>query len=688
MSGYDSAAAAALPDPPDDPAVVAAAATVVAAAASSVSAHSGRLKRCRAAMHPAWHSRDGDAALAEVDRLAHYGNRGAAALRTAASALRAYEHALADARDRIIRVRAAYADVLSERDKQLAAATAIHDKEPADMAGAHVRSIDQRATAAAAALQSQRRWIDLDLATVSARSAAALREATGLLHTAPHRSTVIAALRARLPVWGDAMVRAEAARAASQISSGDRTPEQLAALMARYDTWRDDPTFAAALLRALGVDRYRHLLTRGLPAAYLPTEQRTIDRIYAFLGAVLAAGSREPTRLPAGWIDGLLEGVGESAYEVRRGLGLALRHGRYGEEALGAIVPAMLRASSDLGDVFDAPVDYDDPLVGALTALATNSAAAQRVLADPETVSSLLARAWPQDRGAALGAAIAAVGASHTDTGGHAAEAIVAGVGHRAGRIPANSASGLGTLLGDYIEDVNLSLIDPNGDATTALDVRPHMPTGGSHAHFDRVALAHALFAAMRSSSGTVYIYSHQAAFAVALYFTKEAKEASGALHTIAKNYGRLAAIHQDAVLAQAREANAADNEQLQNRLVWIQMATTVLGVIPLPKLPMILAQGAGQARGLGTSWVADQLRRKFFSKPLDSYSAQQLSEATHVAHSEEVRSKLLINWLARAAERDGRAGWGEITAEVLASDAFQAGQEDVNGSLLHEMRH
>lgn len=686
MSGYDSAAASSLPGPPDDPAEVAAAATVVAATATSVGASSDRLARHRAAMHPSWHSRDGDAALAEVGRLSSYSDRGTEALHTAVSALRAYEHALADARGRILRLRNAYADALSERDRQLAAASRACGTEPSEMANAHVHSINERARTATAALHGQRRWVDLDLATASARSAAAIREATRLLHVAPRRSTVIAMLRSQLPVWHDATARAAAARAASQFGSGDRTPEQLAAVMARYDAWRDDPTFAVGLLGALGVERYRRLLMDNLPAAYLPTEQRTIDRVYGFLGAVLAAGSRDPARLPAGWLDRLMHGVGASAYEVRRGLGLALRHGLYGEEALHTIVPTMLRASSDLGDVYDAPVDYDDPVVGALTALATNGAATRRVLSDLGTVEALLDRPWPQDHGAALGAAIAAVGGPHTPAGVRAAEAIVAGVGRRAGKIPAASAAGLGTLLGDDIEDVNLTLPDPNGDATTAFDVRPLALSGGPHAKFDRVALAHALFAAMRSSSGSAQIYAHQAAYAATLFFAKESQHAARALHTIAKNYGRLAEIHQTAVLAQARAADAVDNEQLQNRLVWIRMAATIVGAIPLPKLPMILAQGAGQARGLGTSWVADRLTRKFFGEPLGSSFARHRSAALHIAHSEEVHSKLFVNWLARAAERDGRAGWGEITAEVSVSDAFQAGQRDVTDSLLPRM--
>ncbi len=647
----DDDAAAAFPYPPDDPGLVGVIAAA-AAAGTQLAEPAHLLRIVRALARPAWDSRDGDAAVAELVRLGTLADDAGAAMQAAVAALLGYQRAILAARGEIRRLRGCYT-----------AAVADHD------------------TAAIGALHGARRWIDVDLATAAARTAVALRETLGRLGIAHPVGITPATVRSlaieRLPGWAADTARARALRAAHRLDP-DRhpplRPEQRAAVMSGYRDGAGDPAFAAALLTGLGPDRVRALLVDDVPGVYDDRERPTLDRVFGFLGSVLAAGTRDPAALPAGWLDRLVAGVDRpEEHALRMGLGLALRHGRYGSALLEAVVPAVLAARADHGYSIQQP--RDDPAAGALRALATNGVVARRLLDRPGVVADLLARDWPDDDGAALGAALAATYAPQDATAARIVDATVAALGAAARPAPLGISPGLGRLLGGFIDDVNQGLVDRRGDAAVEIDEAPPRLSPGPHPHFGRTALARALVVAMSSERGTATLFAHQIGYAQALL--SDARATTARLRPVAKNYGRLSALHQMALDEAARRADADERDRMRNRDVWIQLARIAVGMIPFRDLGVVV----GAARGFTISRVADGILARYYTRPLARDAAARQAASSVAGTAEERASKLLVQRLLARLATGIAAGREPSPAEV--SDAFQAGQRDADEYLL-----
>ncbi len=652
----DDAAAAAFPYPPDDPDLVAMIAAAAAAAGPRIAGPARLLHLAGAGPDPDWQSSDGDAALAELARLGGLADEASDALRTAVAALLGYHRAVLHARAEVRRLRQCYAAALLAGD-----ATAI------------------------AGLHSRRRWVDVDLATTASRTAFALRETLGRLGLAQPDAITSAAIDrlalARLPRWAADTATADAVHAARRLDPDRRPrlrPEQRAAIMSAYQDRADDPAFASTLLTTLGPAGFRALLTSDVPEVYDAREQPTLDRVFGFLGSVLAAAGRDPAALPPGWLAGLLDGIDRpDQHALRMGLGLALRHGRYGSAALETIVPAMLAADGDHGYSIQQP--RDDPVAGALRALSTDGAAARRVLERPGIVAHLLARAWPDDGGALLGTALAATYAADDATAIRIAETTVAAVGACYRSMPVGLSPGLGQLLGHYIDDVNQGLIDRSGDAGTEIDEAPPRLGAGPHARFDRIALARALFVAMHTERGTATLFAHQFGYAQALLAAVHDDGGSGPVRPLAKNYGRLSALHQMALTDVARRAGLDEQARLRNRTVWLHLAQIAVGMIPGPDLGVVI----GAARGFAVSRAAGALLYRYYTRPLATHAAARTTESRAIGTAEERASKLLVQRLL--SQTAAGAAIGRTLGPAAVSDAFQAGQRDADEYLLPE---
>lgn len=650
----DAAATAAFPYPPDDPDLVAMIAATAAAAGSRIGQPARLLHLAGAGPDPGWDSGDGRAALAELTGLGTLADGAGDALRTAVAALLGYRRAVLHTRAEVRRLRRCYAAALLDGD-----------------------------TTAIAGLHSRRRWVDVDLATAAARTAFALRETLGRLGIAQPiditSATIDRLAVARLPGWAADTATTEAVRAARRLDPDGRPrlrPEQRAAVMSAYQDRADDPVFAVALLTTLGPAGVRALLTSDVPEVYAAREQPTLDIVFGFLGSVLAAAGRDPAALPPGWLAGLLDGIDRpDQHALRMGLGLALRHGRYGTAALETIVPAVLAADGDHGYSIQQP--RDDPVAGALRALSTDGTAARRVLERPGIIAHLLARAWPDDGGAAVGVALAATYAAHDATAIRIAETTVAAVGASYRSMPVGLSPGLGLLLGHYIDDVNQGLIDRAGDAGTEIDEAPPRLTGVPHPRFDRTALARALFVAMHTERGTATLFAHQFGYAQALLTAARGTGRADPIRPLAKNYGRLSALHQMALTDAARRADIDEQARLRNRAVWVHLAQIAVGMIPGPNVGVVI----GAARGFAMSRAADALLYRYYTRPLATHAAARRNDGLAIGAAEERASKLLVQ---RLLERTAAGtAIGRDLGPAAVSDAFQAGQRDADEYLL-----
>ena len=448
---YDLAALAAFPYPADDPVLVVENAAIAARAGVALVDAALLVRTDRAELAPQWVGRDAVAALTELGRIADLAAEAAAAVHTAGCALRTYENALLRADEQLGRLRQRYAAVLLDRD--LARARAAYG--PIAAAGP-----ESDFDTALGVLQGQRHWLDVDVEMAASRAAAALCATladVGLSRRAGADATAVVRVAiSRLPGWATEVAAAQAIQAARRLDPDRRPrlrPEQRAAIIAGYQAWVGDRTFAVALLSALGARRFRDLLVADVPDVYSAAERPTLDQVYGFLGTVLAVGTVEPASLRPGWLGDLCTGIGRpDRHALRIGLGLALRHGRYGTAALRAIVPAMLTAGTDHGLSIQQPVA--DPVAGALRALSSNPGEARRLLSRPGVVARLLDRRWPEEHGAALGDAVAASFVPGDAAAARLVDIVVAAVAARYRSLPIGFSAGLGRLLGDVVEEI------------------------------------------------------------------------------------------------------------------------------------------------------------------------------------------------------------------------------------------
>jgi hypothetical protein len=451
--------------------------------------------------------------------------------------------------------------------------------------------------------------------------------------------------------------------------------------MASYTAWQDDPVFAHALLQQLGTYSLRTLLVGALTAPIDPKLPATMDRYYGFIGSVLGAG-----RPDAAWLDGLLHGLMDHENQLLRiGLGLALRHGTYTTGTIERIAPALYSAPEV--DGVDFRIAINDPLVGVMHALSTNPVAAQQFFATQRSrLGHLLQRQWRSDSGSALGAALAATGELHNPSGIAIVENAVQWMGQHSEQAPWGVSTGLGELLGGYIEDVNHSLINAGKNAPMLETQLPTL-TAGPHAHFTQRDLAHALFVAMHSAGGSANVYAHQAVYAAAqIDRAAPAPGPSTTLAGISINYGRLSKIHELAVQHAAKLTIATEADQLRNRTAWIGMAHFAVGLIPIAALgPLGLSAGTavGVGKGLVLGSIAKNLTKKYYAEPLKAYSSKENSGSGTLARREEAATRKYVDSLAK------RAPEGEQTAERwISSDLIGSGRDNVDTTLLPDIAH
>jgi hypothetical protein len=639
------------PYPPDDPAEVSAVVTALRAAARPQAAAVEELCRYSVRERLPWQSSGGDAAVAEVGRLAGLCADAATGLRSAAAALTRYRDALLRARSGVDRLNEQYSAAFMHRQRAA-------QSQNADGAGGWSADL--------AGFERSHHAVLADLDTVSRQTAQTLRRSLKPIGGGPDEAGMIRTLARRLPMWAQHMATELAGTAAHSLDPGHvMTPQARAAFMQKYVAWQDDPVFAEALLEHLGSANFRTLLAIAVPQIYTPKMADTLHRYYGFLGHVLSAAPLSGT-----WLAGLTDKLANPDNHVQRiGLGLALRYGTYPTRTISTIAPVLYSARSDTS--IDIRLPFGDPLIGVLHALSTDPAAAAEFLRDERnSVSTLLSRIWREDDGRALGALLAATSTLHNDAGARIAEDTVHWVAGHVDSTPAGLYSGLGELLGNYIDDVNHGLIDLNSGAPVAENALPAV-SPPPHAQFSQSDVMRAIYVAMQSTDGSVSIYSHQAVYAAEqLERQTHSRGPSTVLSEIAVNYGRLSKIHELTLIRSATLANASDAERRRNSTTWITIASTAAGVLPIPGISGVTSIAAGFTKSRAVNYFAHVLQQRYYAKPLGRDSARRFDHADQLAIEEEKATKKYVATLTKRLGGDSSNKW-------ISSQSIGAGRDN-----------
>lgn len=637
------------PYPPDDPAEVATVvATLRSAAGPQADAVDG-LRRHALRQHPPWRSYGGDAAVAEVDRLAALCADGATGLQSAALALTRYRDALLRARAGVDRLNERYGAAFVARQRAAQAP--------------HAHGADEWSTELAG-IERGHHAVLADLDAVSRQTARTLRHALRPIGGRSDDAAIIPALARRLPMWEQRAATETAESAARAVLRQPRTTQQRAKLIQRYAAWQDDPVFAKQLLERLGPAMFRSLLANGVPIK-TPKDSRTLDEYYGFFGHVLGAA-------PVGkqWLAGLTDKLtARINYFQFVGLGLALRYGTYRATTLDALVPVLYSTPWT-------PISYGDPLVGVMHALASNPPAAGRFLQrEPDCLQMLLSRVWRDDDGRALGAFLVATSTLHDAIGAAAAEFTVHWVAHHMDLVPTGLYAGLGEMLGGYIDDVNHGIIDLSSGAPMVENALP-VVSPPPHAHFTQADLMRTIYLVMQSGRGSLALYSHQAIYAAdQLERQVHSRGPSTVLSELAVNYGRLSKIHELAVVKQAKLANASEADRLRNKTTWITLASVAAGLLPIPGVRGIAATAAGITKGQGVNSVASSLQKRFYDTPLARDSAKRFTHADQLAIAEEQATRKYIATLTKRLGGDSSNRW-------ISSQSIGAGRDNAESVL------
>lgn len=638
------------PYPPDDPTEVGAVVAALRAAAGPQADAVDELRRHAIRRQPSWHSHGGDAALAEVARLAALCADGVTGLQSAATALGRYREALLRARSGVDRLNERYAAAFARRQRA------------AESPNAH--GADDWSTELAG-LERGHHAVLADVDAVSRQTAHTLRHALQPIGGRPDEAGMIRGLARRLPMWEQRVATESAAAAARALDPRHpMTPEKRAALMQKYVAWQDDAVFAKSLLENLGPTTFRTVLADAVPPSYMPEMAETLDRYYGFLGHVLGAAP-----VSGKWLAGLTSGLAATDQHAERiGLGLALRYGTYRRNTIAAIAPVLYSTQDSSVRVGD---PFGDPLIGVMHALASNPpAAAEFLLRERHCVQALLSRIWREDDGRALGALLAATSTLHTDTSARIAEDTVHWVAGHVDSAPAGINAGLGELLGNYIDDVNHGLIDLSSGAPVVENSLP-VTTAPPHAHFSQIELMRALYVAMQSTRGAVSVYAHQAVYAAQQLERQTQKHGpSTVLSELAVNHGRLSKIHELALVRSAAVANASETERLRNRTTWITIASMATGVMPIPGVSGIGATAVGFTKGRGVSYLAQLLQQQYYSKPLARDSARRFRRVDQLAIEEEKATKKYVATLTKRLGGDPANKW-------ISSQSIGAGRDN-----------
>jgi hypothetical protein len=642
------------PYPPDDPAEVSAVVAALRSAARPQAEAVDGLRRQSIRQRPPWRSDGGDAAVAEVGRLAALCADAATGLQSAAAALSRYRDALLQARSGVDRLNAHYSAAFLRRQRELPDARGSGDWST-ELAG----------------LERGHHAVLADLDTVSRQTAQTLRRSLQPIGGGPDEAGMVRALARRLPMWERRVATDLAGTAAQTLDPGHpMLPWQRADLMQKYAPWQDDPVFGQELLEKLGSAKFRSLLAAAVPPSYSPKMAETLDNYYGFLGHVLGAAP-----LSGKWLAGLTDDLTDpNNHRQRIGLGLALRYGTYRTRTISAIAPVLYSARSDMG--IDIRLAFGDPLIGVMHALAGNPVAAAEFLQrEQNSVQVLLGRVWREDDGRALGALLAATSTLHNKAGAQIAEDTVHWVAGHVDSTPTGLSAGLGELLGNYMDDVNHGLVDLSTGAPMVENTLP-VATPPPHAHFSQADVMRALYVAMQSSAGSVSVYAHQAVYAAEQIERQTVSRGpSTVLSELAVNYGRLSKIHELALVKSADRSNVSEAERLRNSTSWISIATMAAGVLPIPGVSGVTSIAVGFTKGRAINHFAQVLQRRFYQRPLACDSAKRLDHADKLAMEEEEATK---KYIAALTKRLG----GESANKWISSQSIGAGRDNAEYEL------
>lgn len=618
--------AALFPYPPDDPDAVRATATAIGTAAASLAdVQTAVAYRCVAAA-PTWRSADGDAAIAEVGKIAHLAGVGDSRLQAAAGALAGYATSLDTARSAVDGLRRSYAAAVGERDAAVktidtadpaGSADPAGTSEPAEVVAAR-RTVMARCSQQTAVLTGRRGWIDADVGMAAARAAGALRQATtalGLTTTHPAGTDTVSAMLAQaLPMWGAPIVASRVAAAAAAVQAQirrDAQPDELRRVLAGYAAWLPEPAFGLALMTRLGPDSIRALLA-SLPPAIGPRpsvnaafEYAEGGRVLAMLGTALGAATRTRPGLPPAWISSLTRGLDDAAEHpdavpILTGLDRVLQHGRYGAQAdaLGAPILAQLD---------HLPVADDVQGVGAMRAVATNRAATLALLGRPGMVDTLTRHLWP-DGGAAFGSAVTLAISARDAAAAQTAGSIIQAAGRYPNSIGSALAPALTSVLVQYIESINRA-IDP------ALPSRSGYP----QPVVDSGSAVRALYAAMQNGALAARVLNAQLGYDGAVLGAPPASTTEDArlLRGLANNTGAVVAIFRKSSLDQAVVATLPEQVSLDDAKLNLQLAEGGEFVISV-----VSGVGAGEAAPAAAARIARRSLSKFGVRVVGSASA------------------------------------------------------------------
>ncbi|WP_433500329.1 hypothetical protein ACQP1K_08570 [Sphaerimonospora sp. CA-214678] len=193
----------------------------------------------------------------------------------------------------------------------------------------------------------------------------------------------------------DPDVYAAISRLTDAAEAGEVDDTTVAALEKRMG----DPTFALALMNALGPVAFRGLMTETVGRE----GDKNVQRVQTALGKTLGTAS---SRLSTTWRDGLTSGLAGGRKEVYA-ISRALEHGKFGNAFLVSTarkIDAWDRSMSKL------PIDAEhDPMVPLMKALSRDAAAAQDFFTgDPTALKHFLTERAMPDEGKALGTALEA----------------------------------------------------------------------------------------------------------------------------------------------------------------------------------------------------------------------------------------------------------------------------------------
>ncbi|MGI8868192.1 MAG: WXG100 family type VII secretion target [Mycobacteriales bacterium] len=514
--------------PEDDPGQLRALASALSGAGSSLAITAVSLIGSDRSLSMAWHGTDSTAAQRELAQLASYAGRSEQAMNAAGAAIERYATAVEAARRRIDGLRRRYVEhVAAIHRLQAAPAPAGHGSHPLTptMLGDNSATLHREAAELVRLEQGQNAPLS-DVQAAAHAAASALRQTLSDVGIKPRGEVspgaITALMATALPLWRAERRRAAAAITAAHTARMTRLGREAAGglkpltgrvdvstaqhfnVIRKYAAWGSDPAFAAALVGDLGGAALGDLLGRDYPVSRLPDRTDPVsDELFRFYSRVLPAGLRGASGKAAAM--DLASTLGD--VKVRHGLGLAMAGGHWDPTALRILLPALSRRSYP--DDLYLRQNGDDPMVGAMLALASDPEFASAYLGRPGVLGRLMANPWHADNGAALGTALATA-ATVSATSRPLTVAAVNAVATQVATVRVGVANGLAALL----QTETMAISSTYYYAPEEHPFHRAIPPAGTFT-FDRFALSQALYIAMHSPTGAAALKRAQRTLAM-----------------------------------------------------------------------------------------------------------------------------------------------------------------------------